>query len=1391
MKHLYFFLTGLFFYTAGIAQSPIKNIAWEWVSGENVADSKGDYGIQGIEQKTNMPPPRSFPTGWTDNNGNLWMFGGQQGAPGEEVFFNDVWMYKPSQDVWVWMSGDNVYDQPSVYASKFFSFKNKPGSRRGALSWTDNDGHFWLFGGYGINDDGEKGRLNDLWEFVPEKGWIRIGGGASRRPFGIYGSFRKGSTENRPGGREGAMGWTDNEGNLWLFAGQGYGELVGEDYGYDGSGLLNDLWKFDTQQYIWTWMGGPKDINEIGHYTQKKLPSSDNQPGARAYTTGWKDSKGLFWFFGGNGYASQGNGLLNDMWTFNIQTLQWTWMGGEWLIDQPGKYGVLGNASYENYPGGRSGGVSWYDANGNVWLFGGLAINAQYKKAFLNDLWKFEPENDAWTWASGNNLISEFGTYGTKGVPDISNTPGARVVCLGWMDKSNTRWLFGGSGLASQSGGYLNDLWAINSVKPVTLSCPSSVVINNDSTHCAMVVNDIDPVTPKGTKIKTLLDGDTKWVGDGTASGQTFNKGTTTVLYALADNLQQSCTFTVTVEDHAKPVPVKKILSDITETCFVKVNDIPSAIDNCSGEIKGTTTDPLSYTEEGKYIIHWKYDDGNGNIAEQQQNVIVKKSGALSPVVSSLPDIVGECSVTVDTIPKATQDCGGLIDGKTTDPLVYNKQGTYIITWTYDDGKGNTAQQKQNVVVKDVTAPKPAVEALQDVVANCSITIKEIPVANDNCAGEIKGVTKDALAYDKEGDYTIHWTYEDGNGNKTEQQQKVKVKRSDVLSPLLELLPDVVGACSATVSDIPKASQNCGGIINGKTKDPLNYNQQGVYTITWIYDDGNGHTAKQLQRVIVKDTLPPVPAIKELRDISANCEITVEDIPVAKDNCTGLIKATTKDPLTYSQKGEYVITWLYADGNGNISTQQQKVIIKQSDEFAPVLTSLPDVTGECSATATEVPQASHSCGGFVKAKTTSPLTYNKQGTYTIVWVYDDGEGHTIEQTQKVIVKDDIAPVPEIASLPELEGGCTITVKNAPKATDNCAGEIKATTTDPLTYATAGEYIIHWVYNDGNGNTTTQQQKVILQPDGAALSPVVKSLPNIVAACSVTITDIPKASKQCGGFVQAKTTSRLTYTAQGEYSITWQYDDGNGNILKQIQKVIIKDSIPPVPVLKELTDITSECSITVSNIPEAIDNCGGKIKATTNDPLMYKKKGEYTIHWNFDDGHGNSITQIQKVIVQSLPGSLVPLMDQLPDIEGACTVAVLVKPKATDRCIGTITATTPDPLVYKQPGTYTIHWTYAGSNDTIMREQKVIVKSLSADIMVFPNPASNHFTISFKSCNLADRITYSVFDVLGRKIETNVVSANWPLTFGATYPAGAYFVQIKQKDETVIKKLIKL
>ena len=145
-----------------------------------------------------------------------------------------------------------------------------------------------------------------------------------------------------------------------------------------------------------------------------------------------------------------------------------TWVGGSNTPNAPAVYGVQGVAAATNNPGSRDAGVSWTDAGGNLWLFGGFA---GYSNAldpttgnFVNDLWKYSPSNGQWTWVSGSNTFCPQGVYGTQGVAAATNVPGGRSAAIHWTDANGNVWLYGGGGCDS-TGAFVNysDLWKFSS----------------------------------------------------------------------------------------------------------------------------------------------------------------------------------------------------------------------------------------------------------------------------------------------------------------------------------------------------------------------------------------------------------------------------------------------------------------------------------------------------------------------------------------------------------------------------------------------------------------------------------------------------------------------------------------------------------------------------------------------------------------------------------------------------------------------------------------------------------------------------------------------------------------------------------------------------------------
>ena len=100
-------------------------------------------------------------------------------------------------------------------------------------------------------------------------------------------------------------------------------------------------------------------------------------------------------------------------------------------------------------------------------------------------------------------------------------------------------------------------------------------------------------------------------------------------------------------------------------------------------------------------------------------------------------------------------------------------------------------------------------------------------------------------------------------------------------------------------------------------------------------------------------------------------------------------------------------TTYYVRGEGNCIAPGPcaSITVRVLDSLPPVplRARLPDLQAYCSLTVDTTPAAIDQCAGRVLGITNDPRTYNRPGTYTIVWNYSDGAGNVSSQTQQVQV----------------------------------------------------------------------------------------------------------------------------------------------------------------------------------------------------------------------------------------------------------------------------------------------------------------------------------------------------------------------------------------------------
>ncbi len=281
----------------------ISTNEWTWMKGPNTSYDPGTYGVQGVGSPANNPSSREeAASAWTDNNGDLWFFGGWIGSGA----VNDLWRYNIALNEWTWMKGSPLISQPGVYGIfRVEDPANVPSSRCAYTHWKDNNGNFWLFGG----EDFSANDYNDMWMFNPStNNWAWMNGSNVQGAVASFGTKCVTDSLNDPGTRyENRTVWTDLNGNLWT---------LGGNVGYLTTDYKNDLWMYCVTTNKWTWISGDNTPNPVGNWGTLGISSPLNVPGGRMGSLGWRSLTGELYLFGGT--SNPFGSFRNDMWKFTI-----------------------------------------------------------------------------------------------------------------------------------------------------------------------------------------------------------------------------------------------------------------------------------------------------------------------------------------------------------------------------------------------------------------------------------------------------------------------------------------------------------------------------------------------------------------------------------------------------------------------------------------------------------------------------------------------------------------------------------------------------------------------------------------------------------------------------------------------------------------------------------------------------------------------------------------------------------------------------------------------------------------------------------------------------------------------------------------------------------------
>jgi uncharacterized repeat protein (TIGR01451 family) len=362
-----------------------------------------------------------------------------------------------------------------------------------------------------------------------------------------------------------------------------------------------------------------------------------------------------------------------------------------------------------------------------------------------------------------------------------------------------------------------------------TILCISSTTVNSNVSACNYTVSGAawDAVASDNCTISSFgytLSGATSGTGS-TLNGQTFELGTTTVLWEVEDasGNTNSCSYTVTVEDNEDPVisncgpGVDQNETTDFNSCFYFHSGSAwdaVATDNCttttisytlSGATAGTGTslNGVSFGI-GTTLVTWTVTDASGNSSTCAFNVNVTDNQDPA-FVSCGPGInqnvntdLSECTYTHSGSswdPSVFENCtvssvnysltgATIASGSNTLDGIAFELGTTTVTWTVTDNSGNNESCSFDVTVTDDQLPTIAScggSGTESVNANsgvCDYTHSGSawdPTVDDNCTissiaytltGATSGSGSNSLAGEtfNLGVTTVTWTVTDGSG---------------------------------------------------------------------------------------------------------------------------------------------------------------------------------------------------------------------------------------------------------------------------------------------------------------------------------------------------------------------------------------------------------------------------------------------------------------------------------------------------------------------------------------------------------------------------------------------------------------------------------------------------
>ncbi len=844
-----------------------------------------------------------------------------------------------------------------------------------------------------------------------------------------------------------------------------------------------------------------------------------------------------------------------------------------------------------------------------------------------------------------------------------------------------------------------------------------------------------------------------------------------------------------------------------------------SAVDNYDSGLAVTIdASDVDTSVVGSYDVRFDVSDSSGNAATQLLRT-VNVVDTTSPIITLIggtqiiefPAPYTERGATVSD--NYDTDLVAVIDSSEVDTSML---GTYIVTYDATDSSGNAATQLLRTVrVVDTTRPVITLTGDDPQTIQVDDAYEELgATATDNHDTGLT-VVADASGVDTTmvGSYSVFYSVTDAQGNMAATVTRT-VNVVDTEAPVITLVGD-----DPQVIEVGDAYSELGATVSDNYDDGLTATADasavdtatvGSYSVTYDATDSGGNAALQVTRTVnVVDTEAPVITLTGDPVVTVEVHGTyTESGATATDNYdTSLTVVIDDSALDTGVVGEYTITYDVSDSSDNAATQVTRTV-DVVDTESPVITLIggtPDGTQTIG-----VFQPYTELGALVSDNydtdlaaviDSSAVDTSVVGSYTVLYDATDSSGNAADQVARTVnvidngfpvitLNGDAEVIIEVGSAYADEGAVANDVADGPLTTF-------IVTVNPVDPDVVAVYTVTYNVTDSDGNAATQVTRTVNVVDTTVPvitlvgdNPQVIEVHEAYAELGANVSDNYDA-----GLSAVIDASDVDVDVVGEYTVTYDVTDANGNAAAQVTRTVsVVDTTAPVitlsgdnPQIIEVWGTYVEAGASVS------DNYDTGLSAVIDATAVYTEvTGTYAVTYNVTDANGNVATQVTRTVrvVDTTPPVISLLGDNPQIIEVGTAYTELgstVSDNYSNGLVATADASDVDTdTVDSYTVTYDVTDTSGNAAAQVSRTVHVVDTTAPVISLVGHNPQVIEVgdTYSELGADVSDNYDTGLSAVIdATDVDTDVVG-EYTVTYDATDATGNAAAQVTRTVDVV-------